>query len=587
MASYQSDITIIKGNLRYKGATERIVSIPTEFVSDQKELIESDRTRNVNLLTQSEVERQNSSIFRISGKLTNIFSNSIIGSTDYDNYKNFLFLTNPVEVLEKNQTLFNNFERVPDTFGLRWNGFPQYNEFSFIRTDYDNPHIRVLPQSASTYNWGVYLSYPFSSITEQRMSYVDKQLSGNTITFKAMDGIPFTIVNNVFNGSKYITFRCGGNHNLTVSQFVELSIEYNGIKTFRVDVVGEPGFSNNETSFSIVDIGYTGTTFVDGVAGTFKRIVNIENSAETKSRYYVRLHKIITDETDSNVNNLAFENNAFSTQQKLEYSALTPNLQQRVSIKEGTQTYSYTFRNDFNIDEYYDNNLKPITKYYLTIVNKGYYGWFNKPLSNTNNALQYGWNFNFHEDSIDDWWKINNIDSLEEIPVESYTRFSNNKTYRFFYNSPLKKEDVLVGDFCEYNEIEQLEYVISNCQHKITFNDALYQTEDNGSDNPPGYFYQPHHPIKLRDFYSTLSESTGQVSTTRKPWAYYSENLNRWIWRDIIPYGDADGDLGVNYPYLNDAHYPFTNITFMLSTPYKNLNFNPPVVTQPIKDDCE
>lgn len=587
MGIYQNNTTVIKGNLRFKGATERIVSIPTEFVSDQKELIESDRTRNVNLLTQSETERQNSSIFRISGKLTNIFANIIEGATDYDNYKNFLYLTNPIQVLEENQILFNDFERIPDTFGLRWNGYPQYNEFTFIRTDYDNPHLKLLPQSASTYNWGVYLSYPFSSDTEQRMSYVDTQLSGNSISFKASDGIPFTIINNVFNGSKYITFRCGGNHNLSVSQFVELSFDYNGLKIFRVDLLGEPNLSNRESSFSIIDTGYTGGTFTNGTAGTFRRIGNIENSAETKSRYYVRLHKILTNETDSNVNNLAFENNPFSTQQKIEYSALTPNLQQRVSTKEGTQTYSFTFRNDFNIDENFDNNLKPITRYYLTIVNKGYYGWFNKPFFTNNSALQYGWNFNFHPDVIDDWWKISNTDNLEQIPVLSYRKFSNNKIYTFFYNQPLKKDDVLVGDFCEYNEIEQAEYVISNCQHKITFNDSLYQTNDNNSDNPPGYFYQPHHPIKLRDFYSTMSESGGQVSTTKKPWAYFSENLNMWLWRDLIPYGDADGDLGVNYPFLNDAHYPFTNITFMLSTPYKNINQVSPTVDQPTNDDCE
>lgn len=587
MGIYQNNTTVIKGNLRFKGATERIVSLPTEFVSDQKELIESDRTRNVNLLTQSETERQNSSIFRISGKLTNIFANIIEGATDYDNYKNFLYLTNPIQVLEDNQILFNDFERIPDTFGLRWNGYPQYNEFTFIRTDYDNPHLKLLPQSASTYNWGVYLSYPFSSDTEQKMSYVDTQLSGNSISFKASDGIPFTIINNVFNGSKYITFRCGGNHNLSVSQFVELSFDYNGLKTFRVDLLGEPNLSNSESSFSIIDIGYTGGTFTNGTAGTFRRIGNIENSGETKSRYYVRLHKILTNETDSNVNNLAFENNPFSTQQKIEYSALTPNLQQRVSIKEGTQTYSFTFRNDFNIDENFDNNLKPITRYYLTIVNKGYYGWFNKPFFTNNSALQYGWNFNFHPDVIDDWWKISNANNLEQIPVLSYRKFSNNKIYTFFYNQPLKKDDVLVGDFCEYNDIEQAEYVISNCQHKITFNDSLYQTNDNNSDNPPGYFYQPHHPIKLRDFYSTMSESGGQVSTTKKPWAYFSENLNMWLWRDLIPYGDADGDLGVNYPFLNDAHYPFTNITFMLSTPYKNINQASPTVDQPTNDDCE
>ena len=37
-------------------------------------------------------------------------------------------------------------------------------------------------------------------------------------------------------------------------------------------------------------------------------------------------------------------------QQKIEYSALTPNLQQRVSIKENSQSYSFTFKKDLNIE---------------------------------------------------------------------------------------------------------------------------------------------------------------------------------------------------------------------------------------------
>lgn len=588
MADIQSDITVLKGNLRYKGATERIISIPTEFMSDQKELIESDRTRNLSLATQSDIERQKSSIFRLGGKITNIFDNSLIGVTNYDGYKNFLYLEDTLDVLENNQILFDNFgERVADTFGLKWNGYPQYNEFTFIRTDYDNPHINLEPQSASTYNWTVLLSYPFSSYTEQKMTYVDKQLNGDQIAFKASDGVPFTILNNIINGSKYITFRCGGNHNLQLSQYVELSILYNNENKFKVDLIGEPGFSNQATSFSILDIGYTGTTFNDGVTGTFKRIANIQNSAETKSSYYVRIHKVLTNEKDSDVNKLGFENNPFATIQKMEYSAFTPNLQQRVSIKDGTQSYSFTFKGDIDISQLFDNNTKPLTDIFVTIVNKGYYGWFNRPIIENTKGLQYGWDFNFHTDSIDDWWKINNVESFENITTSSYLKTVNGINYDFFYNNPPKKDDLLFGDFCEFNNIEQKEYIISKCQHKITFNEQLYQTLDNGSDIPAGYFYQPHYPIKLRDFYTTVSDTLGQSTEEKKPWAYYSTNLNRWIWRDLIPYGEVDSGVGVDYPFLNDAHYPFGDIMFRLTTPFRNINSTVPVTEQPTSDDCE
>jgi len=587
MGNIQNDITIVKGNLRYKGASERLVSIPVELIGDRKQLIDSDRIVNISAAEQSTVERQESTTFRIGGKISNIFSNVISGTTDYDGYKNFLYLTNGLSVVESNQVLFNNFERVPDTFGLKWGGLPQYNEFNFIRTDIDNPHNILQPQSASTYNWGVYLSYPFSSDTLQKMSYVDKQINGTPLSFVVSDGIPFTIINTVQNGANYITFRCGGNHNLTEYQYVELSINYNGNNLFRVDLLGENGYDNASTSFSIVNPGYTGTTFANGVSGTFKRIGDISNSGESKSRYYVRLHKILTNENESDVSKMGFEHVPFPNQQKIEYSALTPNLQQRVSIKENSQSYSFTFKPDLNIDGIVDNNMKPLTNVFVTIVNKGYYGWFNKPTDNNIYALQKGWSFNFHSDSFDDWWATNNNNNLVEIPVSSYNRTSNNQTYTFYYNQPLKVDDILSGDFCEYNDIEQMEYVVSTCKHKITFNDTLYQTQMFTSNNPPGYFYSPHNPVKLRDFADSITTAVGQNINTRPSWAYFSQNLNTWLWRTILDYGVFENGQGVDYPFLNDAHYPFTQILFLQSTPYSNINQAVAVTAQPLKDFCE
>ena len=77
MGNIQNYITILKGNLRYKGASERLISLPVEFVGDRKQLIDADRTRNVNAAEQTEVERQASTTFRIGGKISNIFSNII------------------------------------------------------------------------------------------------------------------------------------------------------------------------------------------------------------------------------------------------------------------------------------------------------------------------------------------------------------------------------------------------------------------------------------------------------------------------------------------------------------------------------
>jgi hypothetical protein len=107
------------------------------------------------------------------------------------------------------------------------------------------------------------------------------------------------------------------------------------------------------------------------------------------------------------------------------------------------------------------------------------------------------------------------------------------------------------------------------------------------SNNPSGYFYSPHNPVKLRDFADSVSGAVGQNVNTKPSWAYFSQNLNTWLWRTILNYGIFENGKGVDYPFLNDAHYPFSQILFLQSTPYSNINQSIEVTAQPIKDFCE
>jgi hypothetical protein len=594
MSKAYNDKLIVLPRLQYKLSTDKILSIPVNLDGDRKEFVDSNRSRDVNSYQQSVVERNESNVYRLGGKIKQLFYNTLSGVTNYDNYKNFMYLTNPVSVLTNNDILFDNSgRRVIDTFGIKWNGFPQYHEFSFLRNDVENPQFDYQPQSAASYNWSCYVSYVYSSSTTQRMSYVNTQLSGNPVNFVASDGIPFTIVNTVANGANYITFRCGGKHHLTPSQFVELSISYNGNNLFQVDSIGEAGYDNGETSFSIVNYGYTGNTFVNGVSGTFKRIADINNSGETKSKYYIRLHKLLTNEKGVTLNKMGFEQLPFAKKEKIEYSALTPNLQERISVLDGTQTYNFVVVNDLDVSQLTTNFNKPVTNLYLTIVNKGYTGWFNKPSPSTNTAIQYGWEFNFQRETIDNWWTQNNLDSFENIPVIEYSKNVGSDTYLFYYNSSLQTGHTLIGDFCEYNEAEQLEYIISNCNHKLTFNDSLYQIDSQSTSIPEGYFYIPHHEIPLKKYSNNLSTELSVEPLNRPNWAYYSQQDGLWKWRNILLPGELEEDPGgvsingLDYPFLNGAHYPFSQILFNLTTPFKNINTTDPVVQDPIIDDCE
>lgn len=68
---------------------------------------------------------------------------------------------------------------------------------------------------------------------------------------------------------------------------------------FEVYTLGDDSYTSEDYIFNIFDVGYTGTTFQTGTKGTLKRVLDINNSASTISKYYVRKQKIISDVTDS------------------------------------------------------------------------------------------------------------------------------------------------------------------------------------------------------------------------------------------------------------------------------------------------
>ena len=102
------------------------------------------------------------------------------------------------------------------------------------------------------------------------------------------------------------------------------------------------------------------------------------------------------------------------------------------------------------------------------------------------------------------------------------------------------------------------------------------------------YFYQPHKAIQIRSFSDYIEEGDSLNVVGIPDYSYYSTTNALFRWRDLYPYGFTDTDgIGVDYPYLNDAHYPFSQILFLQSTPYSNINQSIAVTAQPIKDLCE
>jgi hypothetical protein len=559
-----NNYTIIPSSQTYKGAPSVDQEISLSLQSKEQELTEYDRSQTLSLEQVFDDERQECAIFRPTFKLNYLYANTYTGTTNYLPFQYNLYYSNPEQSFSTGT----------------WQGFPQYYEFDFFRPPVDDQHIDYKAKSAYTYNWGFYLTYPHSNDTQKQLTYISPNSSN--VNWIAQDGIPFTITALTNNGNSLVTFECFMEHGLLPGEWVELSITYRNTNLFQVFSLGNDKFDSDKFVFNLFNIGFTGNTFNVGTTGTFRRVLNPLNLLETRSKYYVRQHKVLTNIEDVEVTKAGFEKNVFFEEKQLEFSSITPNQKTRISQKTSSNAYNFTSKYDIDFNNLLDNQKRPVTNLYLTVINKGYSGYFNQPFNNV--GLKQGWQFNITKQP-NAWWNLTNINSNTNIPVSSYTK----SNYTFFYNQDLNVGDIIDGDFCEWNDYEQRERVVSTYYHKIKYNQNVFQTSSTLSQNAPGFYYAPHNQMTIRVF-SDYIETASPLAVENIPsYSYYSSQDRQFRWRDLYTYGFIDElGRGVDYPFLNTAHYPFSNVVFRLIP--EGSNYSLTGINQPIKpliDECE
>jgi hypothetical protein len=587
----RDEIRIVLGSLRYKTATNTNLSIPTPLVQTAKTVQEFDRSIDINLAQLFRDEREKSTVFRPVCKFSLIFDNAYTGSTKYVPLENNLYYTNSAKNAVKQCNSNPN--------AVDWEGYPQYNEFDFVRNDYNISgytipdsngmvHINFISKSASTYNWNHFISYPYLNLPGKQLIHYGEDTVTSPVynQFFASDGIPFiisiddstatsTVPGNdlMINGNRVIRFRCPVKHGLSVGEYVKIKIKNTGFEDiFQVYSLGNglPGY--DEYVFNIYNIGYSIGTFDNDYYGNFKRIINNENADDTISEYYVVKHKIITNVEDSVLTNSGFEQNIFGTNRRFESASYTPDKVSRVSIKEGSRSYTLSFNKDIDVSSLRDNHKRPINELYVTTMWKGYFGL----TLNTGTRLKQGFEFNVplkKNGTVNPAW--NNVISNTNFPIDNYTRLTNPLDFsspqiQFNYVRSLKSGDTIDGDFYEWNNYEQKERLISEIYHKITYNKDVFIVPNIPYFDTPqlgryGYYYRPHRKLTLRVFSDYIE--TGDVRNTVDipDYSYYSTTYNSFIWRDIYEYGFKDAELnGVDYPFLNGTHYPYGNFIFRI-----------------------
>jgi len=79
----ESSFVVIKPDLRYKSAPNTDISLQAELLQTQSEVVDYDRTVTLSLVTQFDAERQKSTTFRPTIKISYIYENDLIGYTNY------------------------------------------------------------------------------------------------------------------------------------------------------------------------------------------------------------------------------------------------------------------------------------------------------------------------------------------------------------------------------------------------------------------------------------------------------------------------------------------------------------------------
>jgi hypothetical protein len=542
--------SIVPSSYKNKVSDDNGLQISVEVESTRKELIEFDRDINVDLNILYDKEKGGSFNIRPIFNINFIYDNTYSGITT-SKYKNELIYP------------------ILNTFYVQTNnakGFLRAYEFDFFRPPtltafgYETPN-------AYTYNWNYYLTYPYANDSKQQLSITIK---GKSFDWDVEKGIPFVSEKVVVNGFNIVKITCWVEHNIKEGE----SVLIDGV-VYDVYSFGDGSFNSEKYIINILNIK---NNIASNVPNTLKRVIIASNSGETTSIYYIRKHKVISGGNKIVVTKAGFQRGVFDGRSVLSYN----NDSFSGYTKESNYSYNFTLQNEINIDGIVDNHNRPITELYLTIVFKGQSGFF----ASRNDSMKKGWGFNILKNNKV-WWESRNPNSNSNIGTTSY--FDNDNKEFFYYKHP----DEFDGDFCEYNEYEQIERVVSDFYYKIKHSQSIFDIND----NEKGYYYKPHNKLQLKVFSDYVETVDKNLADNIPNYAFFSKIDNQFRWRDIYSVGFFDeNNNGVNYPFINGSFYPFVNNIFKLfpeGYDYEKNVFNTtnsgenPLIVKPIIDECE
>jgi len=585
--SNEKNIRIVKGDERFQGSQDKDESIQLGLLSDRRNYLEGNRNLVLNLQDQFDFERGYSNTYRLYGKIDLIYENAISGECTTSNTSNWM----------DNMYFIPEYTGCPG--GSPCDSYPPSMLFEFIPEKRYGPiSTTFMDITAYQDNWVTYISYVDSHDKQQDMKLYYDYTTNEYLEFDSGDGIPFIVSATTINGNDVLQFVCPVEHGLTTEMYFEIQ-DNNTITTsggvnlltdvtitttylpgpitsvskkqiFKVDFLGNNNVGMDSKVFNII------MDLTDGMAslglttygmGTFKRIINPDNITETRSEYYIHQHKLITKSNEYVLDRTGFENGIFPRKGRVYKAKRTPpNAGEKTVIKEEFKSYLWNCDKDIDRDEYYDNRNRPITDLYLSVFQTNRNGVWDK---SANRLCGYGWDWNFT--------KVGAVD-----PYVSNTNHPANIVQTNINEGIVfpTEGDVFRGAFVEYNPYELEERILSEIGHSLDFRQSKFNTD--GSI----YKYQPHHRIPIRKLSTSITRATEFEMTPQYARYLVSEGVHRW--RNMLPVGIyEEGGNGVSYPYLNDRHYPYLGIEFLIEPIRINHTGETITMIQQFGDVCE
>jgi hypothetical protein len=390
----------------------------------------------------------------------------------------------------------------------------------------------------SNKKWELTLTYPFSA---------------DTTHFLVVNGLKIIGHQTVSVGGRdRVVFSTPVRHNLKQGDLVNITgLNPSGLDGFyRVLRTGLDDGSMTEYYFS-VDID---PTTINNVTTTYFRRVLGGTQNGFQSRYYLRLFKKITT-VNTNINNGIVEDDDYEIYQAA-FSHTIFN----------DEVCQFVFNEDIDVGNIRDNLGRPISEMFLTIVKTRDNSFFTPIQAGLECGLVNGIIITNTQNPIPDIRQLrdgpNGLSNYNDSPVPLTSNVTINDDY--FY-----------GDIVEYNDYELIENVLGVVGHRFNTEDRISDGIQIGlgcslgitnakciaGPRHEGYFYYPHHRIKVRDF-STYIEQ-GNSNTIGIPDYALDLGDGRWLWRDLLDIGVNDGqEETLNYPFLNGAHYMYQNFCF-------------------------